>query len=90
MPEGARQRLEKGDARPGGQIGIIVENFVGERDAGGLAAARQKRLAKLDDTVRAAARRCAARDQSPAAIGNALQHLAEERGIHRHHRTACL
>ena len=33
MPEGAPQRLKERDARPGGQIGIIVENFVGERHA---------------------------------------------------------
>ena len=86
VPEGLRQRLEKGDARPGGQLGIVVENFVGERDARGFAAAGQQRLAQLDETVGAPARRRAARDQGAAAVGDALQHLAEERGVHRHHR----
>jgi hypothetical protein len=90
MPEGARQRLKEGDARPGGQIGIIVENFVGERHTRGFTTAGQQRLAELDDTIGAPARRRAARDQGAAAVGDALQHLTEERGIHRHHRTVCL
>ena len=41
VAERARQRLEEGDARPGRQLGIVGENFVGQRDAGGLAAAGQ-------------------------------------------------
>jgi hypothetical protein len=81
------QGLEKGDARPGGQPGIVVENLIGERDAGSLAPPRQQRFGKLEDAVGAAARGGAARDQGAAAVGDALQHLAKERGIHRHHRT---
>ena len=48
--EGGGERLEKGDARPGGQLRVEREDLLRQRDAGGLAAARQQRLAKLDQT----------------------------------------
>ena len=84
VAEGFRQRLEEGDARPGGQRRIVRQNLVGQRHAGGLAAAGKQRLAQLDQTVRAPARRLAP-DQGAAAVRDALQHLAEERGIQRNH-----
>ena len=85
MAENARQRLEEGDTRADGQLRILGKDLVCQRHAGRLAATREQILAKLDETGRAGARRLApvAPDQGAAAVGDALQHLAEERSIHR-------
>ena len=85
VAEHARQRLEEGDTRADGQLGILGKDLVCQRHAGRLAAAREQILAKLDEAGRARARRLApvAPDQGAAAVGDTLQHLAEERGIHR-------
>src|SRR5271170_5536938 len=72
------KRLEEGDARPDRQILVAAEDVAGERYAGRLAAAGQQRLAKLQQAGRALARRLAALDQGTAAVGDALQHLAEK------------
>jgi hypothetical protein len=86
VAEGSRQRLEEGDARPGRQFRIVGEYLVGQRHAGGLAAAGQQFLAQLNQIGGAIARRLAALAQEgAAAVGNALQHFAEERGIHSNH-----
>ncbi len=45
--EAVSQRLEEGDARSGGQFGVLGEDFAGERRARRLAAARQQFLAQL-------------------------------------------
>ena len=78
--EGGGERLEEGDARPGGQLGVERQDLLRQRDAGGLAAAGQQRLAELDQTGRALMRRLAALalDQGAAPFGDALQHFAEE------------
>ena len=85
MTERGGERLEEGDARPGRQLGVARQDFLRERDAGRLAAAGQQLLAELDQTGRALMRRLAALalDQCAAAVGDALQHFAEERGVHR-------
>ena len=85
VAEGGRQRLEERDARSDRQRRIVRKDFVGKREAGGLAAARQQRLAEFDKTGRALARRLAAlaHDQRAAAVGDALQHFAEKGGVHR-------
>ena len=57
--EAVCQRLEEGDARTGGQLGIAREDLARERDAGGLAAAGQQLLAELDEV----AERCSARSR---------------------------
>ena len=72
MAEGLRQRLEKGDARPGRQRRIVGQNFVGQRDARGLAAAGKQRLAKLDQAVRALARRLPALARIRARLRSAM------------------
>ena len=84
--EALRQRLEERDARPGGQLGIAVENFARQRDAGGFAAPGQQILAQLDQALGArrgvtapVARRV---EQRAAALGDGLQQFAEEGGIH--------
>ena len=66
-----------------------VKDLVGERHAGGLAAAGQQRLAEFDQTVGFAlpAPRRSRRISARLAVGDALQHLAEERGVHRNHPT---
>jgi hypothetical protein len=88
VAEGLRQHLEKGDPRSGREPRVIGENFVGKRDARGFAAAGEERLAKLDDAVGPFARRLPPLAQEGAAtLGDALQHLAEERGIHRNHQS---
>ena len=51
--EAVRQRLEEGDARPGGQLGVFGEDFLGQRHAGRLAAARQQLLAQFGQAFRA-------------------------------------
>jgi hypothetical protein len=43
--EALRQRFKEGDARAGAQFGIAAEDFAGERDAGGFAAAGEQVLA---------------------------------------------
>ena len=84
--EAVGQRLEEGDARPGGERGILREDVARERDAGGLAPPGQQLLAFLDqifragDAVDAAGQR--AFEQGAAAVGNGLQHVAEKRGVH--------
>jgi len=85
VAEGGRQRFEESDARPDSQLGIVGEDLVGERDARGLAAAGKQVLAKLNQAGRARARRLAALPpyQGAAPFGDALQHLAEKRAIHR-------
>ncbi len=79
------ERFEKGDARPGRELGIARQDFLRQRDAGRLAAAGQQLLALFDQTRRTLMRRfpALALDQCAAAVGDALQHLAEERGVHR-------
>ena len=51
--EARGQRLEEGDTRAGGQLGVACEDLAGERHAGGFAAARQELLAELDQARRA-------------------------------------
>ena len=51
--EPARQRLEKGNARPGVQLGIAGQDFARERDARGFAAAREQILAQMRKVGRA-------------------------------------
>ena len=81
--EGGGERLEKGDARPGGQLRVERQDLLRQRHAGRLAAARKQRLAEFDEAGRALMRRLAALalDEGAAAFGDALQHFAEERGI---------
>ena len=85
--EAVRQRLEEGDARPGGQLGEAQQDVAGERGAGRLAAHRHELLAHVDQALRALLRGAApaagAVDQRPPAVGDGLQELAEERGVHR-------
>ena len=78
------QRLEKGDARSGGELVVAAEDFARTGDAGGLAAAGQKILAQLDQALGAGTRLAApaARQKRAAALGNGLQKLSEERGVH--------
>ena len=45
VTERGGERLEKGDARPGRELGIARQDLVRERDAGSLAAAGQQLLA---------------------------------------------
>ena len=45
MAERGGERLEEGDARPGGQFGVARQDFLRQRDAGSLAAAGQQLLA---------------------------------------------
>jgi hypothetical protein len=84
--EPRRQRLEEGDARAGGQLGIVGEDFGGARHPGRLARTGQQRFALLDQVLRlgggGAAAIAGTLDQCPAALGNGLQQLAEERGVH--------
>ena len=85
--EALRQRLEEGDARAGGQIGVAAEDFARQRHPGGLAAARQKILAKLDQIGGAPLRRFraghAVRSSSPRPrSAMRLQQLAKEGRVH--------
>ena len=84
--EPGRQRLEKGDARAGGQLGVEHEDFARERHARGFAAPRQQVLAELDEARRALLGNLAAVagaiDQRAAALGNGLQHVAKKGRIH--------
>ncbi len=85
VAERGGERLEKGDARPDRQFRVARQDFLGQRDAGGFAAAGEQLLAQFDDAGRALMRRLAAlaHDQCAAAVGDALQHVAEEGGVHR-------
>ena len=84
--EATCQRLEEGNARSRGQLRISGKDIGGERDARGFAPPRQKLLAKLDDACRAAFRAPApvagSIQEKAAALRNALEKLAEKRGIH--------
>ena len=83
-PKRLRQRLEEGDARPGGELAVAAEDFARQRHAGGLAAAGQQVLAQLDQAFGAGGGLAApvARQQRAAALGNGLQQFPEERGVH--------
>ena len=85
VTEGSGQRFEEGDARPGCQLGVTRQNFLRQRHAGSLAAAGQQVLAQFNQTRRTFMGRLAplALDQGAAAVGDALQHFAEEGGVHR-------
>ena len=72
VAEGCRQRLEEGDARSDRQRRIVGENLVGERHAGGLAAAGKQRLAELDQAVRALTRRLPASRRINARLRSAM------------------
>ncbi len=91
-PESGRQRLEEGDPRPGGQIGIAHQNLARERDAGGFAPAGQQLLAQFDQVFGAlrgfVVAAAPALDQRAAPLGNRLQQFAEERRVHRRPITA--
>ena len=86
--EALRQRLEEGDARSGGQLGIAAEDFARQRHAGGLAAAGQQVLAQFDQALGAGGGVAApvARQQRAAALGNGLQQFPEKRGVHLNSR----
>ena len=82
MPEGARQRLEKGDARPDGELVIAAENLPRQRHAGRLAPVRQQLLAEIGEALAAlgevlAALACAV-DQRAPALRDRLQQFAEK------------
>src|SRR5262249_39694165 len=81
------ERLEKSDARTDGQFGVIGEDFLRQRHTGGFAAAGQQGFAQFEHARRALMRGFPplALDQGAAAIGDALQHFAEERGVHGPH-----
>ena len=57
VAEGGGERFEKSDARSGGQVGVVRQDLLGERDARSLTPARKQRLAELDQTGRAFMRR---------------------------------
>src|SRR5262249_17245248 len=69
-----------------GQLRISGKDLGGERHARGFAPARQQLLAKLDDACRAAFRAAppvaGSIQEKAAALRNALEKLAEKRGIH--------
>jgi len=73
--EPVRQRLEERDARPDGELGIVLENVASERDAGRFAGARQQPLAALDQRFRLDFVGFApvARHQRAPLLGNPLQ-----------------
>ena len=71
-PKVRRHRLEESDARSDRQVGIFVEDFVGERHARGFAATRQQFLAELDETGGALVRRLAALAQIRARLRSAM------------------
>ena len=82
--ETARQRLEKGNARPGLQLGIAGQDLARERHPRGFAAAGEQILAQMRKVGRALLGDPApiARDQRAAAFRDRLQHVAEKRGVH--------
>ena len=71
-PEIARQGLEEGALSVGVEIVIPVEHLARHRGTGSLAAARQQRLAELDQAggVRFGLGGVAAAEQDAAALGN--------------------
>src|SRR5713101_3443239 len=85
VAEGLGQGFEEDDARSGGQFGVTREYFLRQRYAGRLAAAGQQVLTEFDQTRGAFMRRFAplALDQCAATLRDALQHFAEEGGVHR-------
>ena len=84
--EAIGQRLEEGDARAGGQLGIFGKNLARQRDAGRFAAAGQQFLAQLGQAFGARLGLPAAVagpvQQRAAALRDAGQHFAEEGGVH--------
>ena len=83
--EALRKRLEHRDARAGLELGVAGQDVACERDTGRFAAAGQQVFAKLDDAFGLGCRPTAiagAVEQCPAALGDRLQHFAEERGVH--------
>ena len=85
VAESPRQSFKEGNPGTDGQVVVAREDFARQRHAGGLASSRKQRLAEIDQTGRALMRRLAAfaQDQGAAAVGDALQHLAKKRGVHR-------
>ena len=83
--ERVRQRFEKGDARTDRQLGVARKDFPRQRNARGLAAARQQFLAELDQARRTLidVPRRSRIDQRAAPVRDALQHFPEKRGVHR-------
>ena len=84
--EARRQRLEEGDARAGGQLGVADEDLARECHAGSLAAPGEEVLAQLNQALRALGAKPAllarAVHEGTAAIGNRLQQLPEEGNVH--------
>jgi hypothetical protein len=83
-PELRRQSLEERDARTRGQFVVADEDLARERDARSFAAPGQELFAQLDQ-ARGACRSVTAPiapDQLAAALRDALEQLAKERGIH--------
>ncbi len=75
--ETGRQRLEEGDARADGELGIAHEHFARERGAGRFAADREERVAQVDEVLRvlgggAAPPGARAVDERAPAIGDRL------------------
>lgn len=81
-----RQGFEESEPRPDAELVVARENFAGERDAGGFAAARQQVFAQLEKALRPrgciAAPLSAEVEQSPAAVGDRLQQFAKKRCVH--------
>src|SRR5262249_34509809 len=84
--EAVAQRLEEGDTRSGGELAVARQDGGGARRAGSFPAPGQQLLAQLDKVLRARlgdlAAVARAVDQGAAAVGDILQELAEERGVH--------
>ena len=80
------QGLEEGDAGSGRQLYVAIEDFSRERHPGGLSALGEELAAELDQIGRAPFRYAPAIarpvNQSPAALGDRLQQLTEEGGVH--------
>ncbi len=75
-----RQRLKEGEPRAGVEFVIAVEHFARHRDAGRLAAARQQRLAQLDQFggILLAVGVAAPAQQRAPALGNRGQEVGEK------------
>ena len=79
-PKVLRQRLEEGDARPGGEVDVFGENFAAS--ATPEASPRPDSSSSQSSTRPSERPRAVARSRTikrAAALGDALQHLAEER-----------
>src|SRR5215470_6735080 len=76
----ARQFLEEGEASIGVEVVIAVEHLAGHGDPGGLAAAREQRLAELDQFggIVLAVGRLASPQQRAAAFGNRREKVGEK------------